>query len=152
MRRAGSRYARARANLDAMGSELRRIKAILTVVALNGLAAYGCSSSSAETSSTGTDTGTMPEPCSPTAPTACPDPPPKYADVKPVFDAKCVTCHSGAAGGPWPLNDYGTIASWQSEIRGELLGCSMPPVDAGAPLTNEERMSLLTWIQCGAPQ
>lgn len=86
------------------------------------------------------------------APTACPDPAPKYADVAPVFAAKCATCHSGAADGPWPLADYDHVASWQGEIRSQLLSCSMPPPDAGASITDEERMLILTWLRCGAPQ
>lgn len=94
----------------------------------------------------------MPEQCSVTAPTACPDPAPRYADVAPVLQAKCVTCHSGVAGGPWPLTDYEHVADWQNEIRAELLDCSMPPADAGAPITKEESTLLLNWVRCGAPE
>lgn len=94
----------------------------------------------------------MPEPCSATAPTACPDPAPRYADVAPVLQAKCVTCHSGVAGGPWPLTNYEHVADWQNEIRAELLDCSMPPADAGAPITKEESTLLLNWVRCGAPE
>lgn len=94
----------------------------------------------------------MPGPCLVSPPTECPDPAPKYADVVPVLEQKCVTCHSGVAGGPWPLTDYDHVASWQNEIRGELVSCSMPPLDAGAHITEDERTLILTWLRCGAPQ
>jgi hypothetical protein len=85
------------------------------------------------------------------APTACPEPAPRYADVAPIFQQRCVICHSGWEG-PWPLNDYGHVADWQDSIRTNLLDCSMPPPDAGIPITVEERVAILTWIRCGLPK
>ncbi len=89
--------------------------------------------------------------CSVTAPTACPDPAPHYADVAPIFQRRCIICHSGAVDGPWPLTNYEHIADWQDIIRGDMLDCTMPPVDAGVPITREERMAILTWIRCALP-
>jgi hypothetical protein len=87
------------------------------------------------------------------APTACPDPPPRFADVAPIFGSRCVTpCHNGAPNGPWPLVRYEHISDWQDDVRAHLLGCTMPPLDAGIPITAEEKTLILTWILCGLPQ
>jgi uncharacterized membrane protein len=101
-------------------------------------------------SGTGNETPTV---CSSVpAPTTCPDPAPRYADVAPVFERRCVICHAGAPGGPWSLADYGHVADWQDTIRSSLRDCSMPPADAGVPMTLEERTAILTWIRCGLPR
>lgn len=98
-------------------------------------------------------TGTeQPPSCSVPIPTSCPDPAPRYADVSPIFESRCVTCHAGAPGGPWSLEGYGHVADWQDSIREELRYCSMPPADAGVPMTTEERVAILTWIRCGLPR
>jgi hypothetical protein len=94
----------------------------------------------------------MTVPCTVRAPTACPEPPPRYADVLPIFEQRCIICHSGAPNGPWPLDGYEHIADWQDNIRSDMLDCSMPPFDAGVPITLEERMAILTWIRCGLPK
>jgi hypothetical protein len=85
------------------------------------------------------------------APTACPDPAPTYADVEPVFTQRCVVCHMGSADGPWPLNNYGHIASWSEDIRAMLLECAMPPPEERMPLPNADSLAILTWIRCGMP-
>ena len=90
--------------------------------------------------------------CSVVAPTSCPTPAPAYADVSPIFAARCASCHSGAAGGPWPLDSYSTISDWRNEIRASLVDCSMPPADAGSALTDAERDTLVGWMNCGAPR
>lgn len=89
--------------------------------------------------------------CSVKAPTACPNPAPRYADVLPIFQQRCTGCHSGVADGPWPLTEYEHIADWQDIIRGAMIDCSMPPPDAGVPMTNDERLAILTWIRCALP-
>jgi hypothetical protein len=30
-----------------------------------------------------------------------------------------------------------------------MLACTMPPPDAGVPMSDEERESILIWIRCG---
>ncbi len=106
----------------------------------------------AQTPDGGADAGPTPPTCSVPAPTACPESAPHYPDVAPVFESRCVICHSGTWEGPWPLNDYGHVADWQDSIRANLLDCSMPPPDAGVPITLEERLAILTWIRCGLPK
>src|SRR5262249_48771072 len=87
--------------------------------------------------------------CTVQAPTVCPDPPPRYAGVQPIFQRACVPCHQGLPGGNWPLLQYSHVADWADVIRTNLLDCSMPPPDAGVPMSNEERVAILTWILCG---
>lgn len=94
----------------------------------------------------------MPLGCPVPAPTACPSPAPHYPDVAPIFERRCIICHSGAPGGPWSLADYGHVADWQDTIRTHVRDCTMPPVDAGVPMTSEERLEILTWIRCGLPR
>lgn len=94
----------------------------------------------------------QPSACSVTAPTSCPEPAPGYADVAPIFERRCVACHAGNPGGPWSLADYGHVSDWQDTIRSNVRDCSMPPSDAGIPMTLEERGAILTWIRCGLPR
>lgn len=93
-----------------------------------------------------------PVPCSTRAPTSCPEPAPRYADVMPIFASRCVVCHFGEPNGPWPLDNYRHIADWQDEIRSNLLACSMPPRDSGIALTDEESAMILGWLRCDLPQ
>jgi hypothetical protein len=92
-----------------------------------------------------------PPPCTVSAPTACPEDWPVYADVEPVLEGRCVTCHLGEQGGPWPLTTYSHVAAWRDEIRAALLTCAMPPPAEAPPLSNEESLLILTWIRCGMP-
>lgn len=87
--------------------------------------------------------------CEVQAPTACVEPKPTYADVTPIIKERCLLCHNGQAGGPWPLSSYGHVADWQNEIRDQVSKCIMPPPDAGVPITTEEREKILMWIRCG---
>jgi hypothetical protein len=90
--------------------------------------------------------------CGVMAPTACPDPPVRYPDVEPIFRTRCVICHNNNVDGPWALTDYQDIADWQDIIRGDLIDCSMPPLDGGVTMSRDERMAILTWIRCALPQ
>jgi len=92
------------------------------------------------------------------APTSCPNPPVTYGKVEPIFLARCVSlCHGGKTIDPatdaaiWAFTDYAHVVSWQDTVRPAVLTCSMPPVDAGVPITVEERRAILDWIRCGAP-
>jgi len=89
--------------------------------------------------------------CAVDAPTACPPTPPRFADVEPIIQARCINCHYGAIGGPWPLIGYDHVADWQDTIRDQILACSMPPADAGA-LSDDERDAILVWLRCGLPR
>jgi uncharacterized membrane protein len=88
--------------------------------------------------------------CDVTLPTSCTDSTLRYADVAPIFEQRCLGCHSGDPGGPWPLTAYEHVADWASAIRGQMAMCSMPPVDAGIAMPADEREKILLWIRCGA--
>jgi uncharacterized membrane protein len=90
--------------------------------------------------------------CNVTAPTECPDPMPRYADVEPIIARRCVTCHSDTSTGPWPLTTYQDVVDWWDVIRGEVLRCSMPPPDSGQSLTSGESQLILEWIRCNSPR
>jgi hypothetical protein len=92
----------------------------------------------------------QPAECDVTAPTTCPDPSPRYADVKPIFAQYCAGCHNGRDG-MWPLSSYQHVADWYGEIRGQLLVCTMPPPASGIVMPRAERERILTWIRCGFP-
>lgn len=88
--------------------------------------------------------------CAVVAPTVCPEPAPRYADVAPIFARHCVTCHYGALDGPWSLSDYQHIADWSDLVRAQVLTCGMPPADAAVPpVPEEDRQAILTWLLCG---
>jgi uncharacterized membrane protein len=90
------------------------------------------------------------EECNVAAPTSCPSPALHYADVQPILQQRCASCHSGNTE-QWPLTDYWHVASWFDIIPAEVVNCRMPPADAGVPITNAERMNILTWLHCGFP-
>jgi uncharacterized membrane protein len=92
-----------------------------------------------------------PPPCDAVAPTVCPDPKPHYPDVQPIFARRCVSCHNGS-GGQWSLGEYQHVADWFNEIRAQMLGCTMPPVDSGLTMTLDERQTILAWIRCDYPK
>lgn len=90
-----------------------------------------------------------PAACEVEAPRACQEPKPTYSDVEPIFKDRCVICHNGKAGGPWPLTTYGHVADWQNEIRDQVSRCTMPPADAGVAISDAERLEILMWLRCG---
>jgi uncharacterized membrane protein len=97
------------------------------------------------------------EVCDVTAPTACPSDMPTYADVEPIFQERCVTCHQGPGQSElcptcWELTDYSHVVSWKDSIRTAMLACEMPPPSSGITMTNAERMQILEWLRCGAPE
>jgi uncharacterized membrane protein len=89
--------------------------------------------------------------CDVTLPRSCSDMSLGWADVQPIFEQRCIGCHSGDPGGPWPLTSYEHAADWANEIRSQMRACSMPPVDAGIVMPTEEREKILLWVRCGAP-
>jgi hypothetical protein len=90
-------------------------------------------------------------PCKAKAPTSCPDPPTRYADVEPIIAQRCLSCHDGLHE-QWPLTNYEHVSDWYDQIRAQMLSCSMPPSDSGIDMPVEERETLLRWIRCGYPE
>lgn len=91
-------------------------------------------------------------PCSATVPASCPTPVPSFAnDIAPIFTEKCNGCHTGGDG-PWPLTNYLDVFHWRTQVLSELAACTMPPSDAAAKLTRDERATVIAWLVCDAPE
>lgn len=82
----------------------------------------------------------------------CPSPAPTYADVAPLLDERCNTCHADSSTGPWPLTSYQNVVDWWDLVRRDTLDCSMPPRDSGLTLTHDESKLILDWIACDLPE
>jgi hypothetical protein len=91
--------------------------------------------------------------CAATAPPSCPASTPHYADVAPILQKSCVPCHPGPPGATqWPLTTYGSIAPWAGVIEDEVCTNAMPPADGGIAIGESDRLTILDWVQCGAPE
>jgi uncharacterized membrane protein len=86
-------------------------------------------------------------------PSSCPSAAPSYqATVAPVINLRCVSCHSPSGQeASRPLQTYSQVYSERSAVLNQVYGCNMPPGSAAKP-TEQERLELLTWLVCGAPQ
>lgn len=87
-----------------------------------------------------------------TAPSECPEPAPRYADVAPIILERCASCHTGASGGPWPLDTYVRVTAWASSVQSDLLHCTMPPADSGVVMAEGERELISSWLACDYPK
>jgi hypothetical protein len=90
--------------------------------------------------------------CPDDLPASCPSPIPSYKnDVAPIFAMHCTLCHSptGIAANA-PETTYADVFAQASPILDQVYQCGMPP--AGYPtLTTPERLTLLSWLVCNAP-
>ncbi|HTR51854.1 MAG TPA: hypothetical protein VMJ10_14160 [Kofleriaceae bacterium] len=85
-------------------------------------------------------------------PASCPDPAPSYMnDVAPLIEEYCQTaaCHSPTGSGVGMLSPYSNLYGLRVDAEGEIYSCKMPY--APPDLTDDERVTLLTWFVCGAP-
>jgi hypothetical protein len=46
---------------------------------------------------------------------------------------------------------WSDVHSTADDMQAQILSCRMPIPDAGVTLTDSERVTLLTWLVCGAP-
>lgn len=98
------------------------------------------------------DAGVVALTCMVEAPTMCTQTQLRYADVRPIVQQHCVTCHSSTTSGPWPLTSWQDFADWSDLVRDALVRCEMPPRDAGTHFSNDERQLILEWLSCGFPR
>lgn len=113
------------------------------------LFALGCPAPEPSPEDAGTDAGVFV--CDVVPPTTCPTPAITFTDITPILQERCITCHNGAVNGPWPLRTYEEVSDWQDTVRSEVANCTMPPTDAGLFISNEDRVTLLSFIRCGLP-
>ena len=132
----------------------RSISVAVAALVLGGAFA-ACSSDQAQKrtdASQVTPEGGVVPACGSDATPTCPAPKPSYkADVVPILDAECNTCHIGGPTGPWPLSDYQSLLDWKLQVLGDMLHCTMPPEDAGHAISDADRATLIGWLACGAP-
>jgi hypothetical protein len=97
----------------------------LVLLSLPAAVASACT-----THSGGSDAGGCPN----DLPASCPSPPPSYKNqVAAIIESRCVLCHN-----PQTMLD-------------QVYHCMMPPLDGGTMLPESERVALLGWLVCNAP-
>jgi hypothetical protein len=90
----------------------------------------------------------------PDVPRTCPAPPPSYAqDIARILSDNCIRCHH--AGSTVAPGDFTTYALFRNYKPGtayvNVLGCVMPPPDAGTPMPADDRAKFIEWCACGYP-
>ena len=90
--------------------------------------------------------------CPRDTPSSCPTPTPSYAtDVVPVLDMFCNDCHSPTGqAADRPFQTYDEVFARRTAVLSFTADCQMPPPDFPQP-TEAERVALLGWLACGAP-
>lgn len=112
------------------------------LLALGSSAALGCS---------GDEAGDAPPAPTPTLT--------YYADAKAIVDQRCAGCHRPGDIGPFPLTSYEEVQTFAPAMRASIESGRMPPwqpsddcnsYEASIALTDEEKTTLLAWIDQGA--
>lgn len=90
--------------------------------------------------------------CPRDTPSSCPSPTPSYTtDVVPVLNTYCNDCHSPTGqASDRPFQTYQQVFNRRTSILSFTANCQMPPADFPQP-TEPERVALLGWLACGAP-
>lgn len=93
--------------------------------------------------------------CPADEPAACPGSGvPSYTrDIAPLIGKYCATagCHvPGGSAADQPMSTYAQLAPRIGEMHAQLYQCRMPLPPAPDP-TDDERVTMLTWFVCGAP-
>jgi hypothetical protein len=127
---------------------------VLLVTAASAAGSSACSSSNAASDGGGGTTGgtcasALPE--NEAGATYCPGTAPSYQnDVLPILKTDCIPCHSPSGTAGYDESTYTDVYNQRSPILDQVNGCQMPPAD-GPPLSNAQRVVLLDWLVCGAP-
>ena len=91
-----------------------------------------------------------PASCPDAYPTVCPDAAPSFAaEVGPLIHTHCTVCHGAGQQVP-PLQSYADIMTAATRIFGQLHTCKMPPAPR-APLAEQDRQTIMTWLVCATP-
>ena len=83
-----------------------------------------------------------------------------YADIRPVLQRQCVSCHQPGEIGRMPLTSYQETRPWAKAIRQAVLQRTMPPWQADAPsskrihnsrlMPEADVQSIVAWVDSGA--
>ncbi|HEX7861269.1 MAG TPA: redoxin domain-containing protein [Verrucomicrobiae bacterium] len=83
------------------------------------------------------------------------------ADIAPILQAKCVTCHSPGNVAPWSMTNHAIVKSYASLIRDQVSTRKMPPWHPDPEFGNfkndfslsiAEERKLMQWVGAGAPR
>lgn len=93
-----------------------------------------------------------PSSCPADEPASCPQVVPSYAsDIAPLIATYCSQCHNPMGSAfDQPLSTYADLSLRKIDVLDQIYQCRMPLPPAPAP-TTDERVTLLTWFVCGAP-
>jgi hypothetical protein len=97
-------------------------------------------------------TNNMPSSCPADLPATCPTPAPSYAnDVAPLITKYCQVpgCHVPTGSGVGVLSPYSNLYALRVDAEGYIYDCMMPLMPPKP--TTDERITLLSWFVCGAP-
>jgi len=82
------------------------------------------------------------------------------ADIAPILEQRCVTCHQEGGIAPFAMNNHQTIQGWSPMIRETLITKRMPPGQIDSEyvdsfhgvnhITVEETQKLISWIDNGS--
>jgi hypothetical protein len=84
-----------------------------------------------------------------------------YRDVKPILDAKCVSCHAEGAIGPFALDTYAAAKEHAAAIDSAVQSGRMPPWPAGPDcneylddrsLADDQKLTIAAWVGTGAEE
>ena len=93
--------------------------------------------------------GSTPAACPNDFPSTCPPQAPSFAsDVEPLIHTECTPCHGPGQQVP-TLDTYANIMRAGQMISMQVFQCRMPPPPR-APLTSDQRQTILGWLVCGA--
>ena len=82
-------------------------------------------------------------------------------DVAPILIDNCAECHATGGIAPWAMTDYNTILGWSPMMKQVIMDDRMPPwgpdtsfrkLHSSRALSNEEKQTLIHWIDAGAPR
>lgn len=79
---------------------------------------------------------------------------PSYADVAPILDAHCTSCHGTptSGGAPFALDSYDAAASKAGRIVARAVDGDPSPMPPGAlALSDADAARLVAWEEAGAP-
>ena len=88
--------------------------------------------------------------------------PPVYeADIAPIIEKNCASCHRESGIAPFAMDSYSMIRGWSPMIREVVMTKRMPPgqidphigsFENDMLLADSEQQTLLHWIEAGAPR
>ncbi|HIN78611.1 MAG TPA: hypothetical protein EYM97_07250, partial [Gemmatimonadetes bacterium] len=84
-----------------------------------------------------------------------------HAEVRPIIETNCVSCHAEGRIGGFALDSYDDVYAWRASVADAVESGRMPPWKPDAdcrPLQNDLSMAsdeidtLVAWVEAGAPE